>query len=144
MDLDLSARRSRCPMNHAIEILGDQWTLLVVRDMVFHHRRSFSELAAMPEAIATNLLADRLRRLEEAGIVTKDPDPDDGRRRIYTLTQHGRGLIPMLLEMMVWSRDHTADVDVTRTVTKKIKDDPEAARQEIERRLDEAEEERSA
>ena len=128
--------RSRCPMNHAIEILGDQWTLLVVRDMVFHGKTTFSALGDMPEGIATNILADRLSRLEAADIIEKRADPDDGRKRIYALTDHGLGLIPVLLELMVWSRDHTPDVDVTRTLTNRIRADRDAAVREIRQRLD--------
>ena len=122
-------------MNHALEIMGDPWTLLVVRDMVFHGKTTFSELSEMPEGIATNILTDRLNRLEATDIVEKRPDPDDGRRRIYALTAHGLGLIPVLLELMVWSRDHTSDVDVTKAVTTRIRNDRDAAVQEIRRRL---------
>ena len=133
--MDLSKRRSKCPMNHAIEILGDQWTLLVVRDMVFRDKRTFSELAEMPEKIATNMLADRLKRLEDAEIIRKQRDPNDGRSHIYSLTDHGRGLIPVLLELMVWSRDHTSDVDVTKSLTNTIKQDRKAAIAEVTRRM---------
>lgn len=110
--------------------------MLIVRDMVFHQKKSFSELRAMNEGISSNILTDRLVRLEDAGIVEKIPDPDDGRRYSYELTKHGRGLIPVLLELMVWSRKHTADVDVSRAVVKKIEADRNAAVAEIERRLD--------
>ncbi|MEL7312919.1 MAG: helix-turn-helix domain-containing protein [Pseudomonadota bacterium] len=134
----MGKHRSRCPMNHAVEILGDQWTLLVVRDMIFHAKNSFSELSEMPEGIATNILTDRLNRLEASGIIEKRVDSHDARKRNYSLTRHGLGLIPVLLELMVWSRDHTSDVDVTHAVTKKIKRDREAAVVEIRDRLKQA------
>ncbi|MEM9195211.1 MAG: helix-turn-helix domain-containing protein [Myxococcota bacterium] len=135
MPAEPGSRRSTCPINHAVEILGDRWTMLVVRDMVFHHKASFSELRAMPEGIATNVLSNRLARLEAANVITKGSDPEDGRRNIYELTDHGRGLIPILLDLMVWSRTHTDDVDVSMDVVRKIRQDRDAAVAEIERRL---------
>ena len=125
-------------MNYAVEILGDQWTLLVVRDMIFHAKTTFSELKAMPEGIATNILTDRLARLDAAGIIAKRHDPDDGRKRIYRLTPHGVRLIPLLLELMVWSRGHTSDVSVSKAVVDEIRADRDAAVRDIEKRLKEA------
>lgn len=110
--------------------------MLVVRDMVFHGKQSFSQLREMPEGISSNILAERLVRLESAGILVKIADPDDGRRFSYELTKHGRGLIPVLLDLMVWSRKHTRDVDVSRKIIKLIEEDRDAAAAEIERRLD--------
>ena len=109
--------------------------MLVVRDMIFHGKQSFSELRDMPEGIASNILTDRLARLESHEVVCKYRDADDGRRTSYELTKHGRALIPILLELMVWSRDHTSDVDVSLSITRKIKSDREAAVAEIESRL---------
>ena len=131
-------RRSKCPVNHAIEMLGDRWTMLVIRDMVFHAKKSFSELRDMPEGIASNILADRLVRLEGDGLVYKQRDPADGRRTVYELTPHGRALIPVLLELMVWSRSHTDDVDMSESVAEAIKQDRSAAVAEIEARLAES------
>lgn len=110
--------------------------MLVVRDMIFNDKTSFSELRDMPEGIASNILSDRLARLESANVIRKHRDPDDGRRTSYALTKHGRGLIPVLLDLMVWSRDHTKDVDVSASLTRKIKADRDAAVAEIEGRLD--------
>ena len=134
---DPSTRRSNCPINHAIEILGDKWTMLVVRDLVFLRKRRFKELKAMPEGIATNILTDRLNRLDDYGIIERRPDPDDGRRVFYELTDHGRRLVPVLLELMVWSRRHTRNVDVSLSLVRKIEKDRDGAVAEILRRLDE-------
>ncbi|MEO0972639.1 MAG: helix-turn-helix domain-containing protein [Pseudomonadota bacterium] len=131
-----SSPRSMCPVNHALEIFGDRWTMLVVRDMIFNQKSSFSQLREMAEGIATNILSDRLTQLEAAGIITKHPDESDGRRYHYSLTQHGRGLIPVLLELMVWSRRHNAKVNLPRSVLQQITADRDAAVAEIERRLD--------
>ena len=86
--------------------------------------------------IATNILADRLKRLEAAHIIRKRPDPNDGRSRIYALTQHGLGLVPILLDLMVWSREHTPKVDISKNLTTKIKKDRAAALAEILKRLE--------
>ena len=128
--------RSNCPINHAVEIFGDKWTLLVVRDMVFHQKRSFSELQDMEEGIATNLLADRLKRLERRGIIERFADPEDGRRTTLELTEQGRRLVPILLELMVWSRGHRSEVDVSQDVVRRIEKDRDGAVAEILRRID--------
>ena len=130
-------RRSTCPINHAVEILGDKWTLLVVRDIVFSQKRTFTELKAMPEGIATNILTDRLARLQDAEVLIRVADPEDGRRAHYELTEHGRQLVPILLDLMVWSRRHTKDVNVSLSLVRQIEQDREAAVTEVLRRLDE-------
>lgn len=101
-------RRSGCPISIALELLGDSWSLLIVRDLMFKGRQTFNEFLASGEGIATNILADRLRRLEEAGIVEKRPDPADRRRSLYRLTRKGIDLAPVLIELVVWSATHEA------------------------------------
>src|SRR5215470_3287392 len=87
-------------------MLGDAWSLLVVRDLMFKGRNTFNELLNAEEGIASNILADRLRRLEAVGILVKDRDPDDGRRLVYRLTEKGMGLAPVLVELIIWSSRH--------------------------------------
>lgn len=129
-------RRSKCPVNHAVEILGDKWTLLVLRDMVFDQKRRFSDLKAMPEGIASNILADRLARLQEVDVVERAADENDTRQTRYTLTAHGRRLVPILLELMLWSHHHSADVDTVPEIIRTIEDDREGAIAEVLRRID--------
>jgi DNA-binding HxlR family transcriptional regulator len=95
--------RSDCPINYALELIGDRWTLLILRDMIYEHMSTFGEFASSPEGIATNVLTERLGRLEANGIVTKTPDPTDGRRDRYRLTDKARQLYPIMLEMTLWS-----------------------------------------
>lgn len=95
--------RSRCPINMALELFGDRWSLLVVRDLMFRGLCTFNEFAAAGEGIATNILADRLVKLEDAGILTKHPDPDDARRIRYRLTEKGIDLAPVLVEIVLWT-----------------------------------------
>jgi len=98
-----SARRSGCPISIALEIFGDTWSLLIVRDLMFKGLSTFNEFAGAGEGIATNVLADRLARLGAAGILVSQPDPDDARRIRYRLTEKGVDLAPVLIEMVLWS-----------------------------------------
>ncbi len=95
--------RSRCPINLALEIFGDRWSLLIVRDLMFKGLRTFNEFAASGEGIASNILTDRLAKLEGAGILTRRPDPDDARRIRYRLTEKGIDLTPVLVEIVLWT-----------------------------------------
>ncbi len=99
-------RRSGCPLNASIEMLGDRWSLLIIRDMMLRGSRTFKEFLGSYEKIATNILADRLRRLESYGIITAQPDPTDGRKLIYLLTPKGIDLAPVLTEMVLWAAAH--------------------------------------
>lgn len=99
-------RRSGCPLNASVEILGDRWSLLIIRDMMLRGSRTYKEFLESYEGIATNILADRLRKLEAHGIITAERDPSDGRKLIYLLTAKGIGLAPVLTEMVLWAAAH--------------------------------------
>jgi len=102
-----TARRSLCPLNASVEMLGDRWSLLILRDMMLRGSRTYKEfLEASLEGIATNILADRLQRLERNGIISAKPDAHDGRKTIYTLTPKGIDLAPALTEMVLWAAKH--------------------------------------
>ncbi|GAC1674314.1 MAG: helix-turn-helix domain-containing protein [Candidatus Acidiferrum sp.] len=95
-------------MNASVEILGDRWSLLIIRDMMLRGFRSYQEFLKSHEGIATNILADRLRKLEAHGIITPERDPSDGRKVIYLLTAKGIDLAPVLTEMVLWAAAHEA------------------------------------
>jgi DNA-binding HxlR family transcriptional regulator len=99
-------RRSGCPLNASVEILGDRWSLLIIRDMMLLGRRTFKELLNSYERPATNILSDRLRRLESHGIISTRQDPSDGRKLFYILTPKGIDLAPVLTEMVLWAGAH--------------------------------------
>jgi DNA-binding HxlR family transcriptional regulator len=99
-------RRSACPLNASVEMLGDRWSLLIIRDMMLLGYHTFKQFLNSHERIATNILADRLRRLEDYGIIASTPDPADGRKQIYSLTLKGQGLAPVLTEMVLWAAAH--------------------------------------
>ena len=102
-----TSHRSECVINQTVEVLGDQWTLLVIRDIVFVNRRHFRELLTQSlEGIASNILADRLRKLVEQGIITKSDDPTHKQKAIYSLTEKGIALVPLLLEMAAWGDEY--------------------------------------
>src|SRR6266850_1540896 len=98
--------RSECPLNASVEILGDRWSLLIIRDMMLRGFQSYKEFLESYERIATNILADRLRKLVAHGIITTERDPSDGRKLIYLLTAKGIDLAPVLTEMVLWAAGH--------------------------------------
>jgi DNA-binding HxlR family transcriptional regulator len=90
----------------ALELIGDPWSLLIVRDLMFKGRHRYKDFLEAEEGIASNVLADRLQRLESAGILAKVPDPEDGRRAVYSLTRKGIELAPVLVDLVIWSAKH--------------------------------------
>ena len=98
--------RSVCPITNTLDLIGDKWTLLVVRDMLFLKKKSFNEFLDSPEGIATNILTERLKRLEEHGIIEKRPYHKTPVRYEYKLTPRGEELRGLLLEMVRWGNAH--------------------------------------
>lgn len=101
--------RSRCPIARSLELVGDRWTLLVLRDLLLLGKTRFRDFLDSPEGIASNILAARLKKLEAAGLLTRAADPDDRRRFVYTPTDKGLTLLPLLREMAAWGETHGAD-----------------------------------
>jgi DNA-binding HxlR family transcriptional regulator len=100
------ARRSGCPISLALEIFGDSWTLLIVRGLMFKGYRTFNEFLGAGEGIASNVLTDRLSKLEAAGIMEKREHAADARRYEYRLTKKGIDLAPVIVEIVLWSSRH--------------------------------------
>lgn len=100
-------RRSGCPVSRALDLLGDRWSLLLVRDMMVRGYRTFREFQRSGEGIATNILSDRLQKLEAGGLVQREAT-DDGRSTHYRLTEKGIALAPVLLELLIWGGQHEA------------------------------------
>ena len=99
-------KRSECPIAASLDIIGDRWTLLVLRDILLAHHYAFSQIAVQ-EGIATNILMDRLERLVAAGILERHVDAADRRRRIYLPTERAIGLLPVLVDLVVWGNANT-------------------------------------
>lgn len=98
--------RSGCPLNASVEMLGDRWSLLIIRDAMLFGSRTFKEFLGSYEGIATNILTDRLRKLEAYGILRAERHLSDGRKLIYSLTRKGIDLAPVLTEMVLWAGKH--------------------------------------
>jgi DNA-binding HxlR family transcriptional regulator len=98
--------RSGCPVSVSLDLLGDRWSLLIVRDLMVRGYRTFREFQHSGEGIASNILADRLERLEAGGILSREPAADDGRSTHYRLTAKGIALAPVLLELLIWGAHH--------------------------------------
>lgn len=98
--------RSLCPINLSLEVFGDRWTLLIIRDMMFGGKRHFREMLQSEEGISTNILADRLRMLLDQGLVTRADDPTHRQKAIYSLTEKGIELLPIFAHIGAWGRRH--------------------------------------
>jgi DNA-binding HxlR family transcriptional regulator len=102
------ARRSGCPINLTLEVLGDSWSLIVIRDVMFGNRRHYGDLLRLSEeGIASNILANRLKRLVRAGLLSRTGDPTHRQKGIYSLTEASIQLVPLLAHMGAWGRRHT-------------------------------------
>ena len=106
------AHRSGCPINLTLEMLGDRWSLIVIRDLMFGNRRHYRELLNQSEeGIASNILADRLKPLLAAGLISRRDDPTHKQKAIYSLTEPAIQLVPLLAQMGAWGRRHTPASD---------------------------------
>ena len=112
-------QRSGCPINLTLEVVGDKWSLLIIRDLMFGNRRHFRELLTRSEeGISSNILADRLKTLTEQGIITRTDDPTHKQKGIYSLTEQGIELLPVLAQMSAWGDKY---LDVTEELSIRAK-----------------------
>jgi DNA-binding HxlR family transcriptional regulator len=125
--------RSGCPVSISLEMLGDRWSLLLVRDMMVRGYRTFREFQHSGEGIATNILADRLRKLESAGLVVTEPAAEDRRSLYYRLTEKGIALAPVLLDLLIWAAQHE-ETGAPCSVIEKMAQNREAVLAEAYRR----------
>jgi DNA-binding HxlR family transcriptional regulator len=125
--------RSDCPISFALEIFGDKWSLLIVRDIIFAKKNTYNEFLESDEKIATNILSSRLKMLEETGIIEKRYDPTRKTRSkaLYKLTQRGTDLIPILVEIILWSAEQHPVDDVAQAIVDKAKQDKPALIEEL-------------
>jgi len=103
-----------CPIRYSGGLIGDKWCLLLIRDLLFKGRRYYSDFLDDDEAIASNILADRLSRLVSAGIVEKTRDVNNGKKFVYTLTAKGKDLLPVMMEMFKWAHKHDENTFVSK------------------------------
>lgn len=119
--------RSSCPISSALDLVGDKWSLLILRDIMFSGKRTFGEFASSPEGIATNILSDRLKNLEKSGIIAKGKLHDNKKTNIYSLTDKGITFLPLLVEVILWSNKNLQEhiSENTKNLAKTIIKDKE-------------------
>lgn len=118
--MKITDKRSDCPIGLTLDVVGDRWSLLIIRNMMFGDAHTYKELAAFPEKIATNVLAERLVRLEEAQIIRKVADPTDGRKYRYELTEKGVDLMPIILDMITWGMKYNPEAHYPKAAVDRI------------------------
>jgi DNA-binding HxlR family transcriptional regulator len=127
--------RSKCPVNYSLEVFGDKWSLLIVRDVMLNDMRTYGDLLGMRENIATNILADRLVKLENAGILKKKDWPGHKAKFLYELTTMGIDLAPTLIEIIVWGGKHFTISSDAKALIKKISSDRKDFMERLTRKL---------
>ena len=115
--------RSECPISFALDIFGDKWSLLIIRDLMFKGKNTYGDFRSSDEKIATNILADRLALLEQAGVITKKAHPESKAKYFYKLTRKGVDLMPVLLEIIAWSDKYGDFSDEVSNFARKVKKD---------------------
>jgi len=128
------ARRSDCPVSVALDLLGDKWSLLIIRDMLLFDKHYFGEFLAATESISTNLLTDRLRRLEKVGIVTRSVDPQNAAKIRYALTGMGVDLLPVMLQLIGWGGKYF-ETAAPASFLKRLRSDPQGVEAKFRKKL---------
>jgi DNA-binding HxlR family transcriptional regulator len=128
-------RRSACPISITLDFLGDKWTLLIIRDLMFAGKKTYGEFLQSEEKIATNILADRLHVLEKSGIVNKTVFPGNKVKNLYQLTPKGIDLMPTLFEIILWGDKYFEIPERVHRLAEKIRKDKNGMIKEISRRL---------
>ncbi len=122
---------SGCPIRYGMGIFGDKWSLLIIRDLMFKGKRHFGEFTDPEEAIATNILADRLKRLEAEGIISKTRDAEHGARFVYGLTPKGAELLPVMLSIIDWAEKYDAQTEVPKEFIRDFRRDRAAFQEKL-------------
>ena len=124
-------RQSGCPIAFTLDVIGDKWSLLIIRDMIFKGRRYFSEFLEAHEKIATNILTDRLKKLEDCEIISKTQNPEHQKKYIYELTPKGVALIPVILEIILWGTRNDPNTTTPKELFRRLNKDKFEFTQEI-------------
>lgn len=112
--------RSDCPINFALESIGDKWTLLIIRDLIFEGKKFYKDFLNSQEGIATNILSKRLKQLKEAGIIDSEVYENQRAMKVYSLTEKGKDLLPLMIEMILWSAVHGNGVRLNQEFINKL------------------------
>jgi DNA-binding HxlR family transcriptional regulator len=125
MTESLPSRRSACPIARALDVVGDKWTLVVLRDLIMARRRHYQEMLAGNEGIASNILASRLKLLESAGMITRRRDPEQRRRVIYEPTEQALDLLPVMIELVLWGLKFDPQASAPAHLMRRLSEDRE-------------------
>ena len=128
-------KRSDCPISSSLDIFGDKWSLLIIRDLMFFQKSTYNDFLKSDERIATNILATRLKGLEENGIIEKSEHPDSKAKILYRLTQKGIDLLPIVVEMQLWADKHLMIPSEVKPTIKEIKKDKEKFVKQVTKEL---------
>jgi len=131
-------KRSDCPLSFSLDLFGDKWSLLIIRDLLMIGKFSFSEFSGSKEKIASNILSDRLSLLESSGILTKHISPKNRSKFIYSLTQKGIDLLPAIIELMRWGAKYNPDTPLPpKKIIARYKEDRDGLIKEYKEKLKE-------
>ncbi len=128
-------RRSDCPISFSLDIFGDKWSLLIIRDIMFKGKYTYGEFAASEEKMATNILADRLALLEAAGLISRSRDKKKKTRILYSLTKKSLDLLPVLIEIIRWAAKYDKHTAAPKEFVNRIRKDKEKLIEELARGL---------
>ena len=120
---DHCKKRSDCPVSFTLDLLGDKWTLLIIRDMIFYDKKFYRDFLGSEEKIATNILANRLKNLQKAGLVVRSKDADKKTQYIYGLTDKGLDLLPIVLQMVLWGAKYDPKTAAPKDFIHRLKKD---------------------
>lgn len=132
--MKICKRRSLCGVSSALDIVGDKWSLLIIRDIMFNDKHTYSDFINSEEKIATNILADRLQVLETSGLIVKEPHPESKAKFLYRLTPKSFDLLPIMLEMLVWSDKYMEVSERAQKAAQLYKTDKEALIEKLRRK----------
>jgi DNA-binding HxlR family transcriptional regulator len=127
--------RSSCPISTALDIFGDKWSLLIIRDLMFNEKSTYGDFLKAEEKIATNILADRLLLLDAGGIISKHAHPSSKAKVLYKLTTKGIDLIPVLVEIILWSEKHHEVHPFAKEFAQAVKKDKVAVIKQVKESL---------
>jgi len=114
-------QRSECVFSNFLDLLGDKWTLLIIRDLMFFEKHEYREFLSSPESIATNILSDRLKKLVVANVIAERVHPENRSRKFYYLTTKGKELLPIMIEMAKWGAVHFPELERMQGVYEKLR-----------------------
>lgn len=130
------SRRSSCPISFALETFGDKWSLLILRDLIFKDKSYYEDFIHSDEQISTNILAERLKRLKDEGLIDSRPDRENRRKIVYTPTSKALDLIPMILEMIEWSATYDLKTGAPKEFLRMLKRDRKKLARQIRSKFD--------